>query len=57
MLVDAGFFFGPKGFYAGLRELPAVQRKMFAMRGISFVNELYGHEWELKSRSAAMRAS
>jgi len=48
VLVDAGFFFGPKGFYAGLRELPAVQRRMFAMRGISFVNELYGHEWELK---------
>lgn len=48
VLADAGFFFGPKGFYAGLRELPAVQRKMFAMRGISFVNELYGHEWELK---------
>jgi acyl-CoA hydrolase len=48
ILADAGFFFGPKGFYAGLRELPAVQRKMFAMRGISFVNELYGHEWELK---------
>jgi acyl-CoA hydrolase len=48
VLVDAGFFFGPKGFYAGLRKLPAVQRKMFAMRGISFVNELYGHEWELK---------
>lgn len=48
VLVDAGFFFGPKGFYTGLRELPAVQRKMFAMRGISFVNELYGHEWELK---------
>lgn len=48
VLADAGFFFGPKGFYAGLRDLPAVQRKMFAMRGISFVNELYGHEWELK---------
>ncbi|MET0534603.1 MAG: acetyl-CoA hydrolase/transferase C-terminal domain-containing protein [Steroidobacter sp.] len=48
VLVDAGFFFGPKAFYAGLRNLPAVQRKMFAMRGISFVNELYGHEWELK---------
>lgn len=48
VLVDAGFFFGPKGFYAELRNLPAVQRKMFAMRGISFVNELYGHEWELK---------
>jgi acyl-CoA hydrolase len=48
VLADAGFFFGPKGFYSELRELPAVQRKMFAMRGISFVNELYGHEWELK---------
>ena len=48
VLVDAGFFFGPKGFYAALRELPAAQRKLFAMRGISFVNELYGHEWELK---------
>lgn len=48
VLVDAGFFFGPKGFYVGLRELPAEQRRLFAMRGISFVNELYGHEWELK---------
>ena len=48
VLVDAGFFFGPKDFYAGLRELPAEQRRLFAMRGISFVNELYGHEWELK---------
>ncbi|MBM0104467.1 acetyl-CoA hydrolase [Steroidobacter sp. S1-65] len=48
VLADAGFFFGPKSFYAGLRELPAAQRKLFAMRGISFINELYGHEWELK---------
>jgi acyl-CoA hydrolase len=48
VLVDGGFFFGPKAFYAGLRELPAEERKAFAMRGISFVNELYGYEWELK---------
>lgn len=48
VLIDAGFFFGPKKFYAGLRELPAEQRRLFAMRGISFVNELYGHEWDLK---------
>ena len=48
VLVDAGFFFGPKAFYAHLRELSAEQRRLFAMRGISFVNELYGHEWELK---------
>jgi hypothetical protein len=48
VLVDAGFFFGPKDFYATLRELPANERRLFAMRGISFVNELYGPEWELK---------
>lgn len=48
VLLDAGFFFGPKKFYAGLRDMPAEQRRLFAMRGISFVNELYGHEWELK---------
>ena len=48
VLVDAAFFFGPKGFYSELRELPAAERKLFAMRGISFVNELYGPEWELK---------
>lgn len=48
VLVDAGFFFGPKGFYAALRDMPVEQRRLFAMRGISFVNELYGHEWELK---------
>ncbi|MGH8179308.1 MAG: acetyl-CoA hydrolase/transferase C-terminal domain-containing protein [Steroidobacter sp.] len=48
VLVDSGFFFGPKAFYASLRALPADERRLFAMRGISFVNELYGHEWELK---------
>jgi acyl-CoA hydrolase len=48
VLVDAGFFFGPKAFYAELRQLPEAQRRLFAMRGISFVNELYGHEWDLK---------
>lgn len=48
VLVDAGFFFGPQAFYAALRDLPAEERRLFAMRGISFVNELYGHEYELK---------
>jgi len=48
VLVDTGFFFGPKDFYAALRELPPEERRLFAMRGISFVNELYGHEYELK---------
>ena len=48
ILVDGGFFFGPKKFYQQLRDMPAKQRSLFAMRGISFVNELYGHENELK---------
>jgi acyl-CoA hydrolase len=48
VLLDAGFFFGPRAFYERLRELPPEQRKLFAMRGISFINELYGPEWELK---------
>ncbi len=48
VLVDAGFFFGPREFYAALRALSPEQRRLFAMRSISFVNELYGHEWDLK---------
>jgi acyl-CoA hydrolase len=48
VLADAGFFFGPRGFYEALRTLPVAERRLFAMRAISFVNELYGHEWELK---------
>ena len=28
--------------------VPAPDCLAFAMRAISFVNELYGHEWELK---------
>lgn len=47
-IVDSGFFFGPKAFYQELRNLPVAERRLFAMRAISFVNELYGHEWELK---------
>jgi acyl-CoA hydrolase len=48
VVADAGFFFGPKGFYEALRNMPVAERRLFAMRAISFVNELYGHEWELK---------
>jgi acyl-CoA hydrolase len=48
VLADAGFFFGPKAFYAALRDMPTAQRRQFAMRGIRFVNELHGPDWELK---------
>jgi acyl-CoA hydrolase len=48
VLIDAGFFVGPKDFYQRLRAMEPDTRRCFAMRGISFVNELYGYEWELK---------
>ena len=48
-VLDAGFFFGPASFYAKLRGMPVATRKRFAMRGISFINELFGPELELKS--------
>src|SRR5262249_47346585 len=48
VLVVAAFIFAPNAIHPVLRELPSVHRRLFAMRGISFVNELYGHEWELK---------
>lgn len=48
VLVHAGFFFGPKAFYAALRELPESERRQFAMQRISFVNELYGEEQTLR---------
>lgn len=49
VVLDAGFFFGPAAFYADLKALPVADRKQFAMRGISFINELYGPELELKA--------
>jgi hypothetical protein len=48
-VLDAGFFFGPASFYARLRSMPVARRRQLAMRGISFINELYGPELELKS--------
>jgi acyl-CoA hydrolase len=48
VLAHGGFFFGPKGFYATLRELPEAERRLFAMQRISFINELYGADQQLK---------
>jgi acyl-CoA hydrolase len=40
ILLHAGFFLGPRGFYAALRDLPESERRQFSMSGVSFVNEL-----------------
>ena len=43
-ILHAGFFLGTEKFYSFLRELSETERPLFQMRGISFVNELYGDE-------------
>ena len=48
VLMHGGFFFGPKAFYAALRDMSEDERRQFAMQRISFVNELYGHDQELR---------
>jgi acyl-CoA hydrolase len=47
-LLHAGFFLGPRSFYAALRELPEAERAQFGMRGVGFVNQLYGADQELR---------
>jgi hypothetical protein len=47
-ILHAGFFLGPRGFYAALRDLPESDRARFGMRGVGFVNQLYGADPELR---------
>jgi acyl-CoA hydrolase len=49
-LLQAAFFLGSRAFYRALREMPETERAKLAMKGVSFVNELYGDE-EAKRRS------
>jgi acyl-CoA hydrolase len=48
-VVHAGFFLGPRGFYAALRDLPESERAQFGMRGVAYVNQLYGPDSELRA--------
>ncbi|MFA5496020.1 MAG: acetyl-CoA hydrolase/transferase C-terminal domain-containing protein [Porticoccaceae bacterium] len=43
-VLDAAFFLGPAALYRRLREMASAERERFAMRAISYVNELYGDE-------------
>jgi acyl-CoA hydrolase len=47
-LLHGGFFLGPRGFYAALRELPEAERRQFSMGGVGFVNQLDGPARALK---------
>jgi acyl-CoA hydrolase len=48
-VLHAGFFLGPRGFYAALRDMPDSERRQFAMRGVSYINQLYGADQELRT--------
>jgi acyl-CoA hydrolase len=47
-LLHGGFFLGPRGFYAALRDLPESERRQFSMCGVSFLNQLDGEQQTLK---------
>src|SRR6185295_16031212 len=48
VLLHGGFFLGPKGFYAALRDLPESERRQFNMTSVSFINQLYGDDIALR---------
>jgi acyl-CoA hydrolase len=48
VVLHGGFFLGPRGFYAALRDLPESERRQFSMGGVGFVNQLAGVDQALK---------
>jgi acyl-CoA hydrolase len=48
-VLHAGFFLGPRGFYAALRDLDDSDRAQIGMRGVAYVNQLYGTDIELRT--------
>lgn len=48
VLLHGGFFLGPRGFYAALRDLPEAERALFDMTGVSFINQVAGADSELR---------
>ena len=47
-VMHAGFLLGPRAFYAALRELPDSERRLFDMRGVGYINQLYGNDIALR---------
>ncbi len=47
-VMHAAFLLGPRSFYAALRDLPESERRLFDMRGVSFINQLYGDDQPLR---------
>ena len=49
-VLHAGFFLGPRAFYQALRDMSVEERALFGMRGVGYVNQLYGGDQELRVR-------
>jgi len=47
-VMHAGFLLGPRSFYAALNALPESERRLFDMRGVAFINQLYGDDMPLR---------
>ena len=47
-VMHAGFLLGPRAFYAALRDLPESERRLFDMRSVGYINQLYGADSELR---------
>jgi acyl-CoA hydrolase len=47
-VMHAGFLLGPRAFYAALNALPESERRLFDMRGVGHINQLYGADIELR---------
>ena len=46
--MHAGFLLGPRAFYAALCALPESERRLFDMRGVGYINQLYGDDFSLR---------
>jgi acyl-CoA hydrolase len=47
-VMHAGFLLGPRSFYAALSALPESERRLFDMRGVAYINQLYGDDLPLR---------
>ena len=46
-VMHAGFLLGPRSFYSALCALPENERRLFDMRGVGYINQLYGEDLAL----------
>jgi acyl-CoA hydrolase len=47
-VMHAAFLLGPRAFYAALCALPESERRLFDMRGVAYINQLYGDDFSLR---------